>query len=386
MKIFLFWLLNSVFISIVVGQVQKSPQHYNHPFEESYQPLVIRVNAILLKRNDGSGNFDMEDPEEKELFMQYLNTLNYMYSNFQNPPDYSGCYRGTDFIKDARIRFEFNVIEVRNTYFWDYLNSGARPEQGKTSGFSPHEKWYIKPLDDSIANLDIPKGIHAYFTQNGLRFDSLLFSKGEGYDVTGKMAGQHPTTTNLRRSSQVHIPNRYLAYIYQRYQSPKNYNTTWEETKYWWLDPGFSHEIGHDLGLGHSNEHYATNKCIYTLMSQRNDHKRNWLPPPEIRKIHWNLTRTNLMQFVTEDSHYGVSWLIEKDTVWDKPRRFYNDLEIAKDVTLTISDSIILPPQSFIKLNKNSKIIITGNGMITDAYGNGYKNFDKHRTAMILRE
>lgn len=91
------------------------------------------------------------------------------------------------------------------------------------------------------------------------------------------------------------------------------------------------------------------------------------------------------MQFVTEDSHYGVSWTIEKDTLWDKPRRFYNDFEIAKDVTLTISDSIILPPQSIIKLNKNSNIIFKEKGKIVDAYGEEYKNFEKHRSAKIIQ-
>lgn len=62
------------------------------------------------------------------------------------------------------------------------------------------------------------------------------------------------------------------------------------------------------------------------------------------------------MQFVTEDSHYGVTWQIEKDTIWDTPRRFYNDFEIAANVTLIVSDSIVLPPQSKIKLNPKSKI------------------------------
>lgn len=365
---------------------KKTYEHYNYPLKEIYRPLTVRINVILLQKNDGSGNFNLKDPEEKTLFLEYLERINYTYNVIEQPEYLEGCYTGSDFYPNAKLQFRFNIIEVRDSYYWNYLNSGSVPEEKKYTGFSPSEKWYIKPLDDSISALNIPKAIHIYFTQNGTRFDELVNNRGEGYDITGDMASQSPSTTKLNRSSQVHVPNIYTKYLRQRYQSPKNYNTTWEETKNWWLSAGVGHELGHSFGLGHSNEYHGSNKCKYSIMSQRGTDPRNYLQPTEIKKMHWNLTRTNLMQFVTEDSHYGVSWRIEKDTVWDKPRRFYNDFEIAENVTLTISDSIILPPQSFIKLNKKSQIIFTGKGKIVNAFGEEYQNFDKHRTAAIRRE
>ncbi|MFV0305068.1 MAG: hypothetical protein ACK5IC_06275 [Moheibacter sp.] len=121
-------------------------------------------------------------------------------------------------------------------------------------------------------------------------------------------------------------------------------------------------------------------------MSQKHNHKRNWLPPTEIKKIHWNLTRTNLMQFVTEESYYGLHaiWQISEDTTWNKPRRFYHNFEIKGDITLTISDSVVLPPQSTIKLNKGAKIIFTEKGKLVNAHGEPYKNFNKHKKAEII--
>lgn len=369
------------------AQTKKEPEHYAYPLEDYYQPLHINVNAVLLKRNDGTGSFDLNNREEKEIFYEYLNSNNYAFANLVKPDgDMSKCGNVTEFMKDTKIRVDFNVIEVRNSYYWDYLNSGSVPEEKKFIGFTPSDRWYMKPLDDSISNLNIPRAINVYFTENGKRFDDLLKKKGEGYDVAANRGGEFPSTTNMKRSSQVHIPNLYMSYIMQRYQSPKNYNTTWKETKHWWLGGiGVIHEFGHDFGLAHSSEYYKTNQCIYTVMNQKGDSKRNWLPPNEIRKMHWNFTRTNLMQFVTPESAYGATWTLTKDTEWKRPLRFYHNFELNKGVTLTVSDSVILPPQAFVKLNKDSKIIIKGKGKIVDAYGKEFKNFELNRTAKIER-
>ncbi len=381
-------ILAYLFLSFTMGLIaqKKDPEHYSYPFAESYQQLTIRVNAVILYKDDGTGNFDLNNPEEKSLLLEYLDQSNKTFSNFQKPADLTGCYTGTDFIKDAKIRFVYNIIPVKNSYYWDYLNSGALPEEKKFGGFSPTEHWYIKPLDDSISKLNLPKAINVYFTQNGKRFDDLVKKKGEGYDLAGNLAAQLPSSTDLNRSSQLHAPNRYPAYLMQKYQSPKNYDTDWSVTKGWWLGHALAHEQGHNLGLSHSNEYHGANKCVFSLMSQKHNHKRNWLPPTEIKKMHWNLTRTNLIQFVTPESAYGAVWFLKEDTVWDRPRRFYHNFELARDKTLVISDSIILPPQSYIKLNKNSKIIFKGKGKIVDAHGRDFKNFEKHRTSIIRSE
>ncbi|SMC35272.1 hypothetical protein [Moheibacter sediminis] len=369
---------------------KKIPEHYSYQLDQTYNPLNIRANVIVLYRTDGTGNFDLEDEEEKALLDDYLEYVNkYVYSDLQKPPDLTGCYTGTDFWPDAKIRIKFNIIKVRNNYAWDYLNSGTDADDKKLLGFSPTEKWYLKQLDDSISNAsDIPKGINIYMTMNGAKFDRIYKDKGMSYDVVDKAAAQFPSNRNLQRSSQVHLPNRYLKYLLHRYKLIIEYETTWEKTRWWHLGDakGLAHEFGHNFGLSHANEYHQTNTCQYSLMSQKSADPKNYLQPTEIKKIHWNLTRTNMMQFVTEDSHYGANWIIEKDTVWDKPRRFYSDIEIAKNITLTISDSIVLPPQSFIKLNQNSKIVFLEKGKIVNAKGEKYENFQKHKTSKIIHE
>lgn len=369
---------------------KKTPEHYSYLLDNSYNPITIRANIIVLYRNDGTGNYDLMNKEQKDLLEDYLSYINnHVYADLKQLPDSNGCYTGKDFIPDAKIRFKFNILKVKNTYAWNYRNSGSNLDEKKYSGFSPTENWYLKHLDDSISNAgDIPKGINVYLTGDGDKFDRIDKDKGMSYDLGSGAAGQFPTDKKLTRSSQVHLPNRYLKYLWHRYKLSLDYKTTWEDTRNWHIGDARSlaHEFGHNFGLSHSNEYHGSNKCKYSLMSQVSGDPTNYLQPTEIKKIHWNLTRSNLMQFVTEASHYGVSWLIEKDTLWDKPRRFYNDFEIAKDVTLTVSDSIILPPQSLIILNKNSKIIFKEKGKIVDAYGKEYKNFQKHRNSAIIRE
>lgn len=368
---------------------KKTPEHYDYPFDMTYNPLKVRVNIILLKRTDETGSYDLNNKEERDVFMSFLDIANYYYSHLNPPKDLNSCYNGTDFYPDTKIRLEYKIIEVKNNYAWNYRNSGSNLEENKLLGFSPSEKWYLKSLDDSIYNApNIPKGINVYFTQDGEIFDDIYKTKAKDKVIKVKHASEMPTK-NLFRSSRIHIPNQYIKYIYHKYEAPIVYNTTWMETKQWHIYDGttLNHELGHSFGLGHSNEYHSSNKCPHTIMHQRiKESTKDYLQPTEIKKMHWNLTRTNLMQFVTEDSHYGVTWQIDKDTIWDKPRRFYNNFEIAKDVTLKISDSIILPPQSFIKLNKNSKIIFTDKGKITDPYGQEFKNFERHKTAAILRQ
>lgn len=379
----LFKVIFLLIMAIPLSAQKKVPEYLDYPFVPTYKPLAIRANMVILYRNDGTGNFDLKDPEQFELLKDYAQRVNYIYANLGPAADKINCQDSEDFFPDTGFRIEYNYVSIKNEFAWNYMNTGGDPDNQKLMGFSPSENWYIKSLDDSISTAkNIPKGINVYLTTNGEKFDVIEKNKSKEFDLNQNAAAQHPSEKNIQRSSQVHLPNRYLKYLLHKYQSPTEYNTTWETTREWHLQDakGIAHEFGHNFGLSH------TNKCPNALMKQGIRKEKYFISQSEIKKMHWNLTRTNLMQFVTEESHYGVSWLIENDTTWDKPRRFYNDFEIAKNVTLTISDSIVLPPQATIKLNKKSKIIFTGKGKIVNAFGEEFSNFQKHRTAAILRD
>ncbi len=353
------------------------------------KPLVVQVNVIILEDEKRPiSNFNLNNPEEKQLLIDYFNRINLKWEKFYQPENLVGCYTGTDFYEDPKIRFQFNFHPIKDAYAWNYKNSNADLETKKYSGITPSDTWYIAYLDQKIANdPNIKKGINIYFTMDADNFDRIVQSKGAGYNLNGIEASQLPSTTNLKRTSSINAPNRYLKYIFHRYQVPIEQNTTWEVTRNWHIDDavGTAHELGHSLGLNHNNQYHLSNACTYSLMSQNWQHQRNYLQPTEILKAHKNLRESNLLQFVTEDSFLGNTFTIPSDTNWAKTQRFYSNLELEPGVELKISEPIILSPQAKISFGKDAKIIFEKNGKIILPNGNEFTNYVNKKANSIIK-
>ncbi|WP_312923019.1 hypothetical protein [Empedobacter brevis] len=377
----------TTFISSVISSTNRATID-DFVITDDLHLITLQINVIILKRDDGTGNYNLENLEEKKALENFMNANNYTWSTFTQPIDLTGCYTGKDFYSDSKIRFKFNYIEIKDSYAWNYRNSGADLEKKKYSGMTPHENWYLAYLDQKIAeNPSIPKGINIYLTMDADNYDRLYNSKGENFDLNEVAAGQLPTSTNLFRSSSTHLPNKYLKYLAHRYFHPKKFNTTVEETMKWDINDGriFAHELGHVLGLNHSNQYHTTNACKYTIMSQKWNDPKNYLQPTEILKVHKNLRETNLIQFATEDSFLGNTFLINQNTKWEKTQRFYSNLKIENNIVLTISTPTIIAPQASIIFGKNSKIIFENDGKIIYPNGKEFTNYVDKMSSSIVK-
>ena len=80
--------------------------------------IYIRINLIFMQRDDGSGNFNMEEEEYRIFWEDCVANLNSRYANLVNPTD-EGCHVNSDFISDTKIQFIPNYIYVRDEYGWN---------------------------------------------------------------------------------------------------------------------------------------------------------------------------------------------------------------------------------------------------------------------------
>ena len=352
-------------------------------------PITVQVNVIVLQNpKKKKSNFDLNNPEEKQLLVDYFEKINSVWSHFSKPSNLNGCYTGNDFYADSKIRFKFNFISIDDEFAWNYRNSGADIEKGNYNGLIPSEKWYLNYLDKKLWNdIKVPKGISIYLTTDEIAFDKYSAVNGKDFNINGVEASEFPSTINLNRTSAINVPNRYLKYLSHKYQAPLQYKTNWDETRSWHIGDavGTAHELGHSLGLAHDNEYHNTNSCPYSLMSQRWNDARNYLQPTEILKAHQNLRESNLIQFVTEDSFLGNTFVIDRNTTFSKTQRFYSNIKIADNVTLTISEPLIISPQATIVFGKNSKIVFEKSGKITCPNAKVFSNYVNKKSDSIVK-
>jgi hypothetical protein len=101
-----------------------------------------------MQRNDGSGNCQQNDSEHQGLINDVINEKN--FSSMTDPQD-TKCYTGSDFIPDAKIRFEVNQIYYKDNYGWDNSNDNA------SNYYCPayptdYSYWYLNHIDSLIVN------------------------------------------------------------------------------------------------------------------------------------------------------------------------------------------------------------------------------------------
>jgi len=334
----------------------------NRDFDSKFIPApnysihYIQVNQIFLQRNDGSGNFQENNPEHNAILDEIEAGINKAYSEIKKITNNSSCYNGTDYVPDTRIRFVFDRYYIRYEKGWDNKGSNLCPDT------SP---WYLDSLDNAIVNNpNIKRGINIYYTEWGQNYIDLVVNRTKDTNASSGLAcSQPPSFSNYQRSSRIHSPDCYTKYWHMKNIVPQQYNQPWDPVvRGWYLQMavGLAHELGHSLWLYHESPYYAQDQCVWSLMSTKYDNPRSFLPPSEVGRMYAALSLSNLRTFIRKDMYNVVPFNISYTDNWNMDIRLYQDLNINSGGKLTISCKTGMTGKANILVKNGGTLTIDG--------------------------
>lgn len=340
--------------------------------EEDDPILTIRINLIFIQKDDGSGNFQEDNPEHQSIFDDVIEDLNRIVSHLVLPG--SDCFSGTDddMVHDTRIRFVDHRYYIRNSAVWNnnLYNSSSR--------LCPQSNWYLNNINDSLNNTlnDTLKSINIYFTEDSSVYhhfweqqnlnDTLPFGSGS----TSGACSEWPTYSNWAKSSRLHFPCMYSKFWWMKYIVPQlgelNF-PSWEgQVRYWFVNTistGLAHELGHTFYLYHPTldynyplHSYPQRDCWHSILQPSGSSPRNFLPPQEIGLMYFSAMSTNLQQYVPKQTCLGTRTL---NSVISLPHmRMLYSLDIGPSGDVIMPCNIIFSPQCSIAIQNGGVLYI----------------------------
>lgn len=358
------------------------------------EPVVLRINLILLRNDDGQGGFDEDNPDHLFVLQSAVNWMNGSLEHnapIRNPDCYgtNNCYpkkSGSDYeyIKDAKIRFQIGeILSFDQTEYWDnwdcqdFQDNKDNPVcpptglQYRCPNDEYNGNWYLNPLSQKInRDPDVLPAINIFFTEDGQEYIPFIVNK-ECANPSGRFHIQDCSERPERyldKEQRVHMRSQFLKYSHlmnckvckDDFEGGCQYQGTPEEccSKRQMTDniiDGLSralmHELGHtvDFSAGHCNVCPGEG-----LMHASNPGKT--LHSTEIQNAHQNIQTTNLARYVVSDQPIVIS---SSDQTWT---RFIN-----LHRSYIVKDQRVLTLKNETNLLSDRSLIINNGGLIIDS-------------------
>jgi hypothetical protein len=315
----------------------------------------VRVNLIFLRKTDGTGGFQENDPDHQAYIGDKINNANNFMQNI--PPNYdTHCYDGSaGTLGDSKIRFVFNTMYVDNTTYWN---------NHTTSGSCQVLPSNLVPLSNSIIQSSQHPAINVFYTEDNVPYDNIVVNQNCPNDpgIPSTSCTWWPSSSDFNYNQNVHMRNQFTKYYWMLncVVGNSNWDSPSEETVYSWLQPGRieAHELAHNLNLDDIDE--PNGDCAEHLMMHNSGGYGNFLSPLEIATMHRALSFTSARRYVPEDTYSSTPIQVSQNVTWDEDMRIYRGINIINGATLDIQNNIIIPSETEIAVTGSSDLIVDG--------------------------
>lgn len=332
--------------------------------------IYIKMNFIFLTKPDGKGNFEQNNPEHVQVVDDLIANMNYRLANLGSPA--VGCEGyGNNNLTNTKLQVIVNKIWKVDPA-WDFLYTGYVPCSLPNAPLSctnfnkvypPTSDYYYTYLDNDP---NIPLGINVVFANNGSIYNE--FVNNSNYSVNpgeGWAASEFPYYNPLDRKLRQFYPNLFNKYLWMKNYISDNPdpnspypNTPWSTVRSWYVGMGywgFTHELGHNLGLGHHD-------CSANIMSYDNTAPatHDYFSNNDIKTMFRMASVTSVRQYFTDSSFKNTNLGVANNQIWDLNFRLYSNVEINNNSSLKTTCKIIMAPQSRFIVKNGSNFIIEG--------------------------